>query len=288
MENNNKFKQIQWYPGHMFKSFKEIKQNISLMDIVLVLLDARIPYSSMNPEILKIVGNKPVLLLFNKMDLADSNGLKIWLDYYENEGFVCLPIDAQSGKNVKKINELAEQILNEKIERRKKRGMLKKDIRTMILGIPNVGKSTLINRLANKRSTKVGNTPGVTKTQQWIKLGNGFDLLDTPGVLWPKFEDPKVGYHLALTGAIKDKILPEDDVVYYGLTYIQKYHLNRLKERYDENITTESTYTEMLEMIGKKRGALRSGGIVDYDRVYTIVLNDIRAKNLGPLTFDRL
>lgn len=288
MSKASNYKQIQWYPGHMFKSFREIKENIKLMDIILVLLDARIPYSSMNPELLKLIGDKPTIILLNKMDLADNNGLRMWINHYEKEGFVCLPIDAQSGTNVNKIKDLAEQILNEKLLRRKSRGMLKKDIRTMILGIPNVGKSTLINRLANRRSTKVGNVPGVTKNQQWIKLGDGFDLLDTPGVLWPKFEDPKVGYHLAITGAIKDKILPEDDVCYYALLYIQKYHLKRLQERYDENINLNSTYKEMLDLIGKKRGALITGGEIDYDRVYTIILHDIRNKALGPLTLDRL
>ncbi|HHW79706.1 MAG TPA: ribosome biogenesis GTPase YlqF [Acholeplasmataceae bacterium] len=286
--SENKYKQIQWYPGHMFKSFREIKENIGLMDIVLILLDARIPFSSMNPEILKIIGEKPALLLFNKMDLADSNGLNFWIKHYEELGFVCLAIDAQTGKNVNKIKTLAEEILDKQISKRKSRGLLKKDLRTMILGIPNVGKSTLINKLAGRKSTKVGNTPGVTKTQQWIKLSNGFDLLDTPGVLWPKFEDPKVGYHLAVTGAIKDKILPEDDVCFYALTYIQKYHLNRLQERYDENIAQDSTYIEMLDMIGKKRGALIAGGEIDYDRVYSIVLHDIRNKALGALTFDRI
>lgn len=285
---NNQFKQIQWYPGHMFKSFREIKENIKLMDIVLILLDARIPYSSMNPEILKIIGNKSAILLFNKMDLADNNALKAWITHYEEEGYICLEIDARTGKNVNRIKDVANEVLKAQIERRKNRGLLEKDLKTMVLGIPNVGKSTLINRMANRRSTKVGNTPGVTKNQQWIKLGNGFDLLDTPGVLWPKFEDPKVGYHLAITGAIKDKILPEDDVTYYALMYLQKYHLNRLHERYSEAITPDSTYIDMLDEIGRKRGALISGGEIDYDRVYTIILRDIRNKDLGPLTFDRL
>lgn len=282
------FKQIQWYPGHMFRSFREIRENIKLMDIILVLLDARIPYSSMNPEILKTIGSKPAILLFNKMDMADNNILKTWISHYEEQGFVCLPIDSLLGKNTNKIKPLAEEVLSAQIEKRSRRGMLQKDIRTMILGIPNVGKSTLINKLAGSRSTRVGNKPGVTKTQQWIKLADGFELLDTPGVLWPKFEDPKVGYHLAVTGAISDKILPEDDVVLYALTFIQKHHLNRLQERYDEAITADDTYVEMLDKIGRKRGALISGGDIDYDRVYTIVLTDIRNMHLGTISFDRL
>lgn len=279
-------KQIQWFPGHMFKSLRQIREKITLMDIVLVLLDSRLPSSSMNPEIFKIIKDKPTLILFNKMDLSDESILNEWVKHYESQGYLTLKIDAQSGKNVSKIHDYAKIVLKEQIERSRSKGLKDRPIRTMILGIPNVGKSTLINQLSKSGATKTGNTPGVTKAQQWIKLSDDFELLDTPGVLWPKFEDPKVGYHLAITGAIKDKILPEDDVVKYALNFLKTYYSNRLRERY--NIESEDDFVEMLDMIGKQRGALLKGAEIDYQRVYTIILTDIRNKQLGGLSFDRL
>ena len=279
-------KQIQWFPGHMFKSLRQIREKISIMDIVLVLVDSRLPLSSINPELFKIISHKPKVMLFNKMDLADENVLNEWVNYYQKEGFATLKIDSVTGKNVNKIHPLCQEVLKEKLEREKSKGLKPRPLRTMILGIPNVGKSTLINQLSKSSATKTGNTPGVTKAQQWIKLGENFELLDTPGVLWPKFEDPIVGYHLAITGAIKDKILPEDDVVQYAVKFLKKYYPNRLKERYGINI--ESDYVETLDTIGRLRGCLIKNGEIDYSRVYTIILTDIRNKMLGGLSFDRL
>ena len=278
-------KQIQWFPGHMFKSLKEIKERIKLMDIVIVLLDARLPLSSMNPELFKLIQHKPLILLMNKMDLADDYMTTVFRKHYQNLGYATLLIDAQTGKNVHKIRSLAEEVLHEKLAREKAKGLQKRALRTMILGIPNVGKSTLINQISKSSATKTANTPGVTKSQQWIKLGDDFELLDTPGVLWPKFEDPKVGYHLAITGAIKDKILPEDDVVHYALEFLRTYYPDRLFERY--GITSDATYIEMLDTIGRSRGCLIKGGEIDYQRVYQIILTDIRGRQLGGLTFDR-
>lgn len=278
-------KQIQWFPGHMFKSLREIKEKIKLMDIVMILLDSRLPYSSMNPEIMKITQHKPVILLLNKMDLADSHVLSMTEKDYQNKGFYTLKIDAQSGKNVEKIHQMAKDVLRGKIQKEESKGLKIRPFRTMILGIPNVGKSTLINQLSKSSATKTGNTPGVTKAQQWIKLGDTFELLDTPGVLWPKFTDPKVGYHLALTGAIKDRILPEDDVCHYALDFLKKYYPKRLYDRY--GITLDMDYVSMLDHIGQLRGALLKGAEVDYDRVYQIILTDIRGKQLGGLSFDR-
>jgi ribosome biogenesis GTPase A len=279
-------KQIQWFPGHMFKSLRQIREKISIMDIVLVLVDSRLPLSSINPELFKIISHKPKVMLFNKMDLADENVLNEWVNYYQKEGFATLKIDSVTGKNVNKIHPLCQEVLKEKLEREKSKGLKPRPLRTMILGIPNVGKSTLINQLSKSSATKTGNTPGVTKAQQWIKLGENFELLDTPGVLWPKFEDPIVGYHLAITGAIKDKILPEDDVVQYAIKFLRKYYPNRLKDRYGINI--ESDYVETLDTIGRLRGCLIKNGEIDYSRVYTIILTDIRNKMLGGLSFDRL
>ena len=279
-------KQIQWFPGHMFKSLREIRERISLMDIVIVLLDSRLPSSSMNPELFKIIKTKPTVLLFNKMDLSDDNILNQWINHYQALGYSTLKIDAQSGKNVNKLHELTKEVLKEKLDRERSKGLKDRPIRTMILGIPNVGKSTLINQLSKSSATKTGNTPGVTKAQQWIKLGENFELLDTPGVLWPRFDDATVGYHLAITGAIKDKILPEDDVVHYALDFLKKYYPKKLYDKY--GITQEDQYIDMLNKVGKLRGALGKGGEIDYERVYTIILTDIRNKQLGGLSFDRL
>jgi ribosome biogenesis GTPase A len=279
-------KQIQWFPGHMFKSLREIREKIKLMDIVIVLLDARLPFSSVNPELNKIISHKPTIMLFNKMDLADEKILNHWESHYKRLGYATLKIDAQSGKNVNKIHPLAQEVLKEKLNRERSKGLKERPIRTMILGVPNVGKSTLINQLSKSSATKTGNTPGVTKAQQWIKLGDNFELLDTPGVLWPKFEDKRVGYHLAITGAIKDKILPEDDIVHYALTFLKEKYVERLKERY--GIQGDEDYGSMLDHIGKSRGCLIKGGEIDYQRVYTIILTDIRNKQLGGLSFDRL
>lgn len=278
-------KQIQWFPGHMFKSLRQIRERISLMDIVLVLLDARLPSSSMNPEVSHIIKDKPTLILFNKMDLSDESVLNKWMEFYQKKGYATLKIDSQSGKNVSRIHEKAREVLKDKIERNRLKGLKERPIRTMILGIPNVGKSTLVNQLSKSSATRTGNTPGVTKAQQWIKMGDRFELLDTPGVLWPKFDEQKVGYHLAITGAIKDKILPEDDVVNYALQFLKLYYPKRLFNRY--GIKDETNFIEMLETIGKQRGALLKGAQIDYQRVYAIVLRDIRNKQLGGLSFDR-
>lgn len=278
-------KQIQWFPGHMFKSLREIKEKVKLMDIVFVLLDARLPYSSMNPELYKIISHKPMMLLFNKMDLADDKVTNHFMKAYQLQGYQTMKIDASNGKNVNKIRPFAEEILREKLDREKSKGLKRRALRCMILGIPNVGKSTLINQISKSAATKTANTPGVTKSQQWIKLGDDFELLDTPGVLWPKFDDPKVGYHLAITGAIKDKILPEDDVVHYALMFLKDYYPDRLFERYQ--ITQDMTYEMMLDTIGKKRGCLLKGGELDLSRIYQIVLTDLRNKQLGGLSFDR-
>ncbi|MDX9692219.1 MAG: ribosome biogenesis GTPase YlqF, partial [Acholeplasmataceae bacterium] len=250
-------KQIQWFPGHMFKSLREIREKLSLMDIVLVLLDARLPKSSMNPELFKLIKNKPILILLNKMDLADENELSKWISNFNQQGFKTLKIDSQTGKNVSKIHQACKDVLKEKLDREKGKGLLERPLRTMILGIPNVGKSTLINQLTKSSATRTGNTPGVTKAQQWIKINTNFELLDTPGVLWPKFEDKAVGYHLAITGAIKDKILPEDDICHYALEFLSSYYPKRLFDRY--KITPEMTYIEKLDTIGRLRGAILKG-----------------------------
>ncbi|MDY0276618.1 MAG: ribosome biogenesis GTPase YlqF [Acholeplasma sp.] len=286
MEKNNRYQQINWYPGHMFKSFKEIKANLSLVDLVFLLIDARIPYSSMNPEILKVLKDKKTIIVFNKSDLADTNVSNEWIKHYEEQGFICSMSNAQSGIGLKELNKITNEMFKEINERNALKGLKPRNLKVMVLGIPNVGKSTLINSLTNRKSAKTGNRPGVTKSKQWIKMDNGYDLLDMPGVLWPKFKDQKVGYHLAITGAIKDDILPLDDITNYAINLLQKHYLGRLKNRYDNDITSDMSFVEILDIIGKKRGALLPRGEIDYDRVYMIILNDIRSLQLGRLSFD--
>jgi ribosome biogenesis GTPase A len=278
-------KQVQWFPGHMSKALREIKEHLKLVDIVFILVDARLPESSMNPKIMEIVKNKKALILYNKSSLADQKELDKWLSFYANQGLAGLKIDAISGKNISKIKTVVDDILKDKIDKDKSRGILPRAKRTMIIGIPNVGKSTLINTLSKKKATKTGDTPGVTKAQQWVKISQDFELLDTPGVLWPKFDDPKVGYHLAISGAIKDTILPSDDVCMYAHNFLKTYYKEAYLARY--GLSSVDDYVETLEAIGRKRGALIKGNAVNYDLVYEIILKDLREGQFGGVTFDR-
>ena len=278
-------KQVQWFPGHMSKALREIKENLKKVDIAFILLDARLPESSMNPKIKEIIGNKPALILFNKSSLADQVELDKWLNFYQKEGFQSLKIDAITGKNIRKIKTMTDDILKPMLEKEQKRGMQKRAIRTMIIGIPNVGKSTLINTLSKKKATRTGNTPGITKAQQWVKISDDFELLDTPGVLWPKFEDEKVGYHLALSGAIKDSILPNEEIALYAHSFLKTYYKEQLMKRYQLDDIKEPLDT--FDEIGRKRGALIKGNEVNYDTVYEILLKDLRDGQLGGITFDR-
>ena len=277
--------QINWYPGHMAKSFKDIEKQLRFIDLVIVLLDARIPRSSLNPEVLKRIKNKPILILFNKSDLADRKVLTQWEKYYTNKGYYALSIDATNRQTLKKIYPLVKnEILKEQVERTRRQGRLLAPFKTMILGIPNVGKSTLINNLTAKKGAKVENRPGVTRKTQWYRLSDEFELLDTPGVLWPKFEN-NVGYNLAITGAIRDDILPLDDVVIHALKYLISNYPEELTNRYNLD-TIESPY-EILNQIGFNSGALLSGAEIDYQRVYQIILKDIRDNKMGGLCFEK-
>lgn len=278
-------KQVQWFPGHMVKALREIKANLKLVDIVFILVDARLPESSMNPKILEIIEKKPALILFNKSSLADQKELDKWLSFYANKGLVGLKIDAITGKNIQKLRQTTDLILKDKIEKERSKGILPRAIRTMIIGIPNVGKSTLINTLSKRKATKTGNLPGVTKSQQWVKISNDFELLDTPGVLWPKFDDEKTGYHLALSGAIKDTILPSDAVCLYAHNFLKTYYLEAYKARY--NLTDVDDFVQTLDAIGRKRGALMKGNEVNYDLVYDLLLKDLKEGQFGGVTFDR-
>ncbi|QVK21710.1 ribosome biogenesis GTPase YlqF [Mycoplasmatota bacterium] len=274
---------IQWYPGHMQKAKRLMTEKMNLIDVVFELVDARIPFSSTNPFVNEIIKNKPRVVLLNKADKADERKTKEWIKYYQSIGVIALAIDSLNGDGVNKIINGAKTALKEKIEKDKAKGLKEKSIRALIVGIPNVGKSTLINRLAKRKVAKIGDRPGVTKSEQWIKVGNELELLDTPGILWNKFDEVETGYRLALTGAIKDEILPIDDVVIYGIKYYAKNHPNRIIKRY--NLSQTDDPITVLDEIGKSRGCLR-GREIDYERVYTIFLNDLRGDRLGRITLD--
>lgn len=277
---------IQWFPGHMAKARRQVTEKLKLVDIILELVDARIPSASRNPMIDEIIQHKPRLVLLNKADMADKEYTKDWIRFFEEQGIKALAINSQAGSGMKEIVSASEAVLKEKFDRMKAKGIRPRAIRAMIVGVPNVGKSTLINRLAKKNIAKTGNTPGVTKAQQWIKVGKEMELLDTPGILWPKFEDQEVGLKLALTGAIKDTILNLQDVCIYGLRFLEKEYPERLKERYGLSTIPEDV-VELFDEIGKRRGALMSRGEVDYDKVTELVIRDIRSEQFGPLTFER-
>lgn len=278
-------KQIQWFPGHMQKARRQIEEKLQIIDIVYELLDARIPESSKNPLLGDIIRNKPKLVILNKSDLADDSKTKQWIEAYKTAGIECIAINSLSGNILNKVYKKTQEILQPLVEKEKQRGMKPRAFRAMVIGIPNVGKSQFINNLAGKNKVKTGNMPGVTKTQSYIKTNSNLLLLDNPGVLWPKFENKTVGFNLALLGSIKDEILPLDEVALYGIEYLLNHYSNSIKERYkivDESLTP----LEILDLIGKKRGCLLSGGVIDYDRTINLFLYDVRNLKLGKLTLE--
>jgi len=280
-------KQIQWYPGHMAKTKREVKEKIRAIDIVLELLDARIPFSSQNPVVKEVCGNKKRVILLNKADLADKNELDKWVVFFEKQGLRTLQINAVNGNGVDKILPVLKEELKELKAKEKARGRIERPIRAMILGIPNVGKSTLINKLANKKKLVVQDRPGVTRQTQYIRVGKDFELLDTPGIIWPKFDDEDVAFRLALTGAIKDDILPLDDIVIYGYKFLDKYYKSRFEERYDIKVDIDNILG-IYDDIGIRRGCLLPGKQIDYDRVSELFLFDFRHEKFGKIMLDRV
>ncbi|MGX6969356.1 MULTISPECIES: ribosome biogenesis GTPase YlqF [Vagococcus] len=275
---------IQWFPGHMAKARREVAEKLKLVDIVLEIVDARLPISSRNPMLDSLIQQKPRLMLLNKSDLADVKETQRWHDYFASQGIHCLAINANQGKGINKITPKVKEILAEKIAKQAARGMKPRPVRAMCIGIPNVGKSTLLNRLANKNMAKTGNMPGVTKGQQWLKTGKDLELLDTPGILWPKFEDKEIGKKLALTGAIKDALLHMDDLALYGLEFFNEFYPEQLQERYkltDEDMTLNQV--DKLMLITKKRGFQE-----DYERGSVMIVQEIRDGRLGKYTLDRV
>ncbi|MDT2732305.1 ribosome biogenesis GTPase YlqF [Streptococcus parauberis] len=273
---------IQWFPGHMSKARRQVQENIKHVDFVTILVDARLPLSSQNPMLTKIVGDKPKLMILNKADLADKSMTKEWRQFYEKQGIKTLAINSKEQSTVKKVTEAAKDLMADKIQRLRDRGIQKETLRTMIIGIPNAGKSTLMNRLAGKKIAVVGNKPGVTKGQQWLKSNKDLEILDTPGILWPKFEDQKVGLKLALTGAIKDQLLPMDEVTIFGLNYFKEHYPNRLLDRF-KGINLEDEAPEMIMSMTRKLGYKD-----DYDRFYNLFVKEVRDGRLGVFTLDQV
>lgn len=275
---------IQWYPGHMAKAKREIEEKLKFVDIVFELVDARVPVSSRNPAINDILKNKPRLVLVTKSTMGDELYNNRFVNSInQNNNIKALLIDSLSGLNINKINTMCRTILKEKLEREQARGMKPRAIRAMVVGIPNVGKSTLINKLVGKKTAVVGNKPGVTKSLQWIRINKDLELLDTPGVLWPKFEDVKVGYNLALTGAIKDDIIHKDDLILYFISFLKENYKDALSYY---NVTEDMDNVEILDTIGKNKNYIRNKE-VEYERVYELILNDLRNLRLGRITLDR-
>jgi ribosome biogenesis GTPase A len=277
---------IQWFPGHMAKARRQVTEKLKLIDIVFELVDARIPAASRNPMIDEIISNKPRLLLLNKSDLADSSITNEWSSHYLKNGISTLQIDSQTGTGMKQIVTVSREILKEKFDKMASKGVKPRAIRALIVGIPNVGKSTLINRLAKKNIAQTGDRPGVTKAQQWIKVGRELELLDTPGILWPKFEDPLVGLKLATTGAIKDNLLNLQEITVFALEFLRENYPERLKDRYNIEEIPEDI-VDLFDIIGKKRGCIMSGGYVDYDKTAELVIREIRGEKLGRISFER-
>lgn len=280
--------QIQWFPGHMAKARREITEKLKLVDIVLEILDARVPVSSANPMMRDILKDKPTLILLNKANLADKALTKEWINHFAGLGIKALDIDLIDNYNVNKIIPACYEVLEEKIAKAKEKGYDNFKIRALVVGIPNVGKSTFINTLAKRKAAIVGDKPGVTKSQTWIKINSNLELLDTPGILWPKFENEIVAHNLALCGAIKDDILPLDDVISYGLAFMQKYYKDNLNNRYGVDINENMELLDVYETIGRKRNCLAKGNQIDYERVINMVLFDLRHNKLGAMTYDRI
>ena len=278
---------IGWYPGHMAKTKREIREKLNLIDIVYEVIDARMPKSSKIVDIDDLIKNKPRLLIMTKYDLCDKNETNKFIKYYEELGYQVIPVDLMSGTNVSKIIDASEEVLKEENEKRKAKGLKPRNIRALILGVPNAGKSTLINRLVGKKSAGVGNKPGFTKSLSWIRIHKNIDLLDTPGILWPKLEDQESAHILASFSSIKEEILNEDQIAFFILRKLYELYPKALEERYGISELDEDLI-EAYDMIASRRGALTKGGVADYERVSRIILQDFKNGYFGPITFDRL
>lgn len=279
---------IQWFPGHMTKTKRQIQSSLKLVDAVAEIIDARIPVSSRNPDLAKLVQNKPRVILLNKCDMANQTATKMWIDYFQKQNLVAIPVDCKSGRGLDKFAPAVNTVMSHKIARLKEKGMVNPTIRIMIVGIPNVGKSSFINKMVKKNRAKVEDRPGVTRGNQWYTIAKNLEMLDTPGVLWPKFDDKTVGEHLAFTGAVKDQILDIELLAVRLLDFIKELKpadfITRFKLE-NEDIENIDSY-ELLKMIGKKRGMLVSGGEIDTERAAIMLLDEFRSAKLGRITVE--
>lgn len=282
--NENK-SNINWYPGHMAKTKREIKEKIDLIDIVFEVIDSRIPYSSKNKDIDSMVNGKPRVLIMTKIDLCDIEKTNKWKEYYENKGYIVIMMDLINNPNTKVIFDKIKPLIESINEKRKQKGLKERRARVLVVGVPNAGKSTLINRLVGKKATNVGNKPGITKNLEWIRINDKVELLDTPGMLWPKLDDDEVAHNLASMTAIKEEILDTEDIAIYIINKMLKLYEDNLRNRY--NITEKEDIVTILDQIGKKIGAIRNGEI-DYERVYLKVIKDLQDGYLGKVTFDEV
>lgn len=279
---------VQWFPGHMAKTRRLIRECLPQVDAVTEVLDARVPESSRNPELSELIGDKPRIILLNKCDVADSNATNRWVEYYKQSCAAVLPVDCKSGKGLNRFVPLMREVLKDKIEKNEARGMHGKALRIMVVGIPNTGKSSFINKMAGRNRAEVADKAGVTRHNRWFVIGNGIELLDTPGVLWPKFDDPRVGDKLAFIGSVKDTVVDTETLAVRLLEIMKIEYADRLAERYGITDFSDAEAWEVLEMIGKRRGMIIKGGEVDYTRASVMLLDEYRGGKLGKITLDRV
>ncbi len=277
---------IQWYPGHMTKTRRQMENDIRLVDAVCEIVDARIPMSSRNPDIDAICGSKPRLMILNRIDMADPEATKKWAAYFRNQGMVVLETDCKNRKGTNQFAPKVRQLLKDQLEKYKEKGMVGRTLRVMVVGIPNVGKSTLINQVSGRKSAKAENRPGVTRGKQWVTVEKGLELLDTPGILWPKFEDPQVGLKLSYTGAIKDDVVDIETLASNLIDLLGRKYPQVLEARYKITVPEKFEGFELLELCGRKRGMLISGGEVDTERMSRVLLEEYRSGKLGRFTFE--
>ncbi|NLK28610.1 MAG: ribosome biogenesis GTPase YlqF [Clostridiales bacterium] len=282
--------QIQWYPGHMAKAKRMMQENIKLIDVVIELVDARIPLSSKNPDIEAMAGNKSRVILLNKYDMADPRHTSSWKEYFENKGYFVALVNSKSGNGIKQVKDIVNKACEEKIARNRRKGIMNRPVRAMVVGIPNVGKSTFINSLVGRASAKTGNKPGVTKGKQWIRLNKNIELLDTPGITWPKFEDQNIGIRLALIGSINDNIINTTDLSLELILFLDKHYPEVIENRYEietpKGLEDLKSAAKVLELIAIKRGCLQKGGEPDLDRAANLLLEDFRSTRLGNITLE--
>ena len=284
---NNKY-QLQWFPGHMAKTRRMIQDNLKLVDVVIELVDARLPLSSRNPDVDKIIGSKPRIVVLNKADIADNSLTMKWLNYFKDKNIEAISANSQTGKGLKKeLDNAIEIVLADKFKRDETKGIQRHAVKMMVIGIPNVGKSSFINRLSGRAAAKTGDRPGITQTKQWIRIAGKYELLDTPGILWAKFENEDDAKKIAFTGGIKDEILDVEDLAYELLGYLKQSYMDSLLKTYNLNDSdSELNKYELLESIGRKRGCVISGGEVDTFRTANIIISDFRSAKLGRITLE--